>query len=254
MAWVMAAGVALAITGAVDAQDSKNVRSLIDRVLQAHGGVERLAQPRAYTFKQEMTGKSKRAPEGATTKATYYFQPPRQFRMEEESQRGGRPSKYVEVISGARGWAKRDGVPQPLAPQSIAQPLEVQQGFGYKFILLLRESGHIPALLGDSTVDGRAVISMKLTRPVGRGAEERRLYFDQQTNLLVKSDLHARLSTGGELATTEQTWGDYKTIDGIAIPHRVKHVIKTKDEVSFERVCSDFMFADKLDPNLFKAP
>ena len=51
---------------------------LIDRALKAHGGAERLAQPRAYTVVVEMTAKSKRAPAGVSSTATHSFQPPHQ--------------------------------------------------------------------------------------------------------------------------------------------------------------------------------
>ena len=73
---------------------------------------ERLAQPRAYTVVVEMTSKSKRTPAGASSTATHSFQPPNQYRLEEDILRGGRPSKYIEVYNGNRGWTKRDGVLQ----------------------------------------------------------------------------------------------------------------------------------------------
>jgi hypothetical protein len=249
----IAAVTVLVVFGSVVADDSKDARALIDRALNAAGGAEKLAQPRAYSFKQEMTEKTNKATAAVVTKTMYYFQPPNQYRREEESQRGGRPSKYVEVISGNRGWAKRDGVSQPLTLDTIKHPVEVQQGFGYKFILNLRDPAFTPALLGESRVGDRLVVGVKLTRPVGRGAEERRLFFDPQTHLLVKSELHAKLSVGGELAS-EQTWGDFRMIDGIAVPHRVTHVIRDKGGSTYERVYSDFHFEDKLDPHLFEAP
>ncbi len=251
-AWVAVAGVMLAAVGTT-AADAGDVKALIDRALEAAGGADRLAQPRAYTFKQEMTTKSKKSPTGVTSTATFYFQPPKKFRMEEEGQLNGRPVTYIEVINGNRGWGKRDGATRPLPPQAVAHPLEVQQGFGYKFVLVLHDRGWTAAPLGESTVDGRAVVGVKLTHPVGRGGEERRLYFDAQTYLLAKSELRARLSTGGEMAT-EQTWGDYKTTDGIAVPHHVTHVIKGANEATVERTYSDFRFVDKHDPHLFDPP
>ena len=53
---------------------------------------------------------------------------------------------------------------------------------------------------------------------------------------------------------TEQTWADYRTIDGVAVPHRVTHVIKNAEGLVYERVYSDFKFVDKLDPKLFDKP
>src|SRR5438046_1348417 len=135
----LALGLIAVMAGSVGAGDPTDLKALIDRVLEAHGGAEKLAQPRAYSFKQEVTQRAKKAADGSTTKATYYFQLPKQFRTEEESQRGGRTSKYIEVVSGNRGWAKRDGTALPPPLESIKHPIDVQQGYGYKFILLLRD-------------------------------------------------------------------------------------------------------------------
>ena len=140
-----------------------------------------------------------------------------------------------------------------LTPQAIAHPLETQQAFGYKFILLLKDKTIKATALGESTAGDQTLVGLKLTHAVGRATEERRLFFDAKTMLLARSELHARLSTGSEMGT-EQTWGDYKMIDGIAVPHKVTHTIKDTAGTTIERVYSDFKFEDKLDPHLFEAP
>jgi outer membrane lipoprotein-sorting protein len=248
----MLVGLCLAVTAGAAGGDD-DVTQLIDRALKAHGGADRLAQPRAYTVVVEMTSKSRRAPAGVSSTATHSFQPPNQYRLEEDAVRGGRPSKYVEVYNGNRGWTKRDGVLQPMAAKTAAQPPDVELGFGYKFILCLRDRNTTATALGASKVGTTAAFGIKLTRPLGRGSEERRLYFDAETGLLLKSELHARLSIGGELAS-EQTWADWKMIDGIAVPHRVTNAIRDAGGTVHERVFSDFKFADKLDAKLFDRP
>jgi hypothetical protein len=173
--------------------------------------------------------------------------------MEEEGELNGKAIKYVEVINGNRGWGKRNGASVALSPQSIAHPLETQQGFGYKFILLLRDKAYTPVALGESTAGDRALVGLKLTRPVGRGAEEWRLFFDAKTMLLARSERHAKLSTGAEMGA-EQTWGDYKTIDGVAVPHKVTHTIKDTAGTTIERVYSEFQFVEQHDAHLFDSP
>jgi len=252
MRHIVLLGLCLAVTASATGADD-DVTQLIDRALKAHGGAERLAQPRAYTVVVEMTARSRRAPSGVSSTATHSFQPPNQYRLEEDALRGGRPSKYVEVYNGNRGWTKRDGVLQPMAAKTAAQPPDVQQGFGYKFVLCLRDRKSTAAALGALKVGTTAAFGVKVTRPIGRGSEERRLYFDTETGLLLKSELHARLSTGGELAS-EQTWADWKLIDGIAVPHRVTNAIRDAGSTVHERVFTDFKFADKLDPKLFDRP
>src|SRR4051812_41708512 len=96
----MAAAAALALIGSLTADDVADARGLVDRALQAAGGVDRLAKPRSYTFKQELTTRTKKATDGVTSTATFYYQPPKKYRMEEEGQFNGKPVSYVEVING----------------------------------------------------------------------------------------------------------------------------------------------------------
>jgi hypothetical protein len=90
-------------------------------------------------------------------------------------------------------------------------------------------------------------------RPVGCGTEERRLYFNAETMLLARTELHARLSTGTEMSS-EQTWDDYNVIDGIAVPHRVTHTMKDSGGTSIERVYRDLKFVEQLESHLFNPP
>lgn len=250
--WVAATAAAVAFAGTLTGDDAADARSLVNEALKAAGGADRLAKARAYTFRQDLTTRSKKAPDGVSSAATFYFQPPKKFRMEEEGQVNGKPVTYVEVINGNRGWGKRDGVVRALTTQAVAHPLEVQQGFGYKFILVLRDAGTL-TWLGPSTAGDRPVVGIKVTRRVGQGTEERRLFFDPTTHLLVRSEFRAKLSTGGEMAT-EQTWDDWKAIDGIAVPHKVTHVVKDSAGSTFERTYHDFRFLDAVDPHLFDQP
>src|ERR1700733_11163429 len=96
--WAMMIGLAFAAIGAT--ADTDDAASLIDRALQAAGGADKLAQPRAYTFKQDMTTRTKKNPTGLTSHTTFWFQPPKKMRMEEEGELNGKTIKYVEVING----------------------------------------------------------------------------------------------------------------------------------------------------------
>jgi hypothetical protein len=54
--------------------------------------------------------------------------------------------------------------------------------------------------------------------------------------------------------TSEQTWDDYQTIDGIAVPHRVRHTMKDTAGTTIERVYSDFKFVEQFDSHHFDRP
>jgi hypothetical protein len=236
--------------GKPDDGESGDVQQLIARFLKAAGGEDRLAQPRAYTFKEVLTTTTRANPAGTVAKQAHYMQPPDKSRIEVESQEDGKPVKSILVKNGNKGWTKREGERREMSRGGIASTFETQRSFGYKFLLILKDPAYDAAPLGESKVGDRVVIGVKLTpKPMaGPGARERRLYFDKQSGLLVKSEV------GAGTTYSEIMWGDCRMVDGIAVPHRVTYAIKREEGLTYDRVYSDFRFADKFDPQLFEAP
>src|SRR5205823_9423280 len=118
-----------------------DAKQLIDRALKAAGGVEKLQQPRGYTFKVTTTIKSSAAPDVTSTEM-HYFQPPHIIRVERESQMGGRPQKNVSVVNGDKGWSVRDGIIRNMTSDSIKRGDFDITNFNYKHLLFLTNPGY----------------------------------------------------------------------------------------------------------------
>lgn len=86
--------------------------------------------------------------------------------------------------------------------------------------------------LGLATADGKACYKVKLTTPEG---QVRTNYYDHKTGLLVKAESREK-TQAGELPT-EALVDDYKKVDGILMPHRLREKVLTQEFVlTFEKI------------------
>jgi hypothetical protein len=76
----------------------------------------------------------------------------------------------------------------------MSHRLDVQQWFGHKGILSLRDKTNKPSVFGRSTTGRRTLIGLKGSHPVGLGAEERRLFFDAKTMVHARCEMRANPS------------------------------------------------------------
>ncbi len=209
----------------------ERLRRLIDRVLAAHGGEDRLNKLTSFT----MTVKHSN---GETQK--YFVQAPRNFRW--ETTHRDRTGKRIVILfpEGRRWWTKE---PNEEAKAFIPLGLEFRvetwldyvKFFGPRQVLRLKDADHKVALLDEeATIGGRAAVGVEITGPHFRG----KMYFDRETHLVLKSR---------GVSFREGTCSDYKTFDGIPI------ALKEHDGY-FEPEVTDFRVVDRFDAKLFEQP
>src|SRR5262249_16363782 len=145
--------------------------ALVEQAIAARGGADRLNGVRAAVWKSEGATPTR------TSRATLYGQVPGKFRLESERTEGGRTTLHVKVINGDKGWTVEKGKARPMTKEELA---EVRETFYQKHLdatlLPLREKGVRLSLLGDSTVEGKPVVGLKVTR---KGMPEVSMYFDK---------------------------------------------------------------------------
>jgi outer membrane lipoprotein-sorting protein len=242
------------VAGAAGADNPDAAKQLIDKALAAHGGRDKLLQPRGYTF-TVTTSVSSVAPDAETAK--HFFLPPRMLRVENELRKDGRSQKSVRVVNGDKVWVARDGVVRDQPGRGSEAEDFVVTSFGFKHILNVADWAYTAEPLGPSKLGDKAVEGLKLSRGGPGGLTfELRLYFDAKTHLLVWSEQIPGTGTKRPAvpnAPRDQgvTFEDYRVVDGVAVPHRV---IRRRRMETTTRVYSDFKFVDKLDPKLFEKP
>jgi RNA polymerase sigma factor (sigma-70 family) len=214
----------------------EKLRVLIDRVLEAHGGEDRLNKLQ-FTLTVKHSN-------GATVQ--YFIQPPDHFRSEEQQR--GEATKLVTILfhnhesklpgipmNGRMWWKKHpDGKTERIiftgAERTMDYWLDYVKFFGPRRVLRLKDPDHRVTLLDEEArIDGRAAVGVEVTGPEFKG----RMYFDKETHLLVKQGA--------------VTYGDYKKFDDISIPQK-------EHDGYFEPEVTDFRAVDKFDAKLFAQP
>jgi hypothetical protein len=208
--------------------------ALIDQILTAHGGEEKLNKLQ-FTMTVKIDN-------GTTDK--YFVQPPKNFRWETTHQDSKTKRICILLPHGRQFWMQEPGEPaKPFhyfgAELPMPYHLDRAKFFGPREVLRLNDPDHEVARLEEIKIDGRPAVGLHVTY-VGkeRLKVSHKLYFDQETHLL------ANLG--------ETYYSDYKTIDGIPIARKEKH--PHAGTGPWEAEVTEFRVVDKFDEKLFVEP
>jgi RNA polymerase sigma factor (sigma-70 family) len=203
----------------------EKLRALIDRVLAAHGGEDRLGKLQFTMTVKHSNGETQH----------YFVQPPRNLRW--ETTHRDRKGKRIVILfpERRRWWTKepnedaKEFIPLGLEPR-IEYWLDYVKFFGPRKVLRLKDADHkVVQLDEEARIDGRAAVGVEVTGP----HFNQRMYFDRETYLLVKQGA--------------VTCSDYKTFDGIPIAQK-------EHDGYFEPEVTDFGPVDTFDAKLFEQP
>jgi uncharacterized protein (TIGR03067 family) len=209
----------------------EKLRVLIDQVLAAHGGEDRLSKLQFTMTVKHSNGETQH----------YFVQPPRHLRW--ETTHRDRTGKRIVILfpEGRRWWTRepneglREFRPTGVEPR-MEYWLDYVKFFGPRQVLRLKDASHKVALLDEEAKIGdRAAVGVVVTGPQFKG----KMYFDKETHLLLKG-------TGSDIAR-EVTFSDYKKFDGIPIAQK-------EHDGHFEPEVTDFRAVDRFDAKLFEHP
>ena len=211
----------------------EKLRVLIDKVLAAHGGEDKLNKLTSFT----MTVKHSN---GETQQ--YFVQQPKNFRW--ETTHRDQTGKRIVILfpEGRRWWTKEPNeeakgfIPTGIEPLSVEGWFDYVKFFGPRQVLRLKDADHKVTLLDEEAKIGdRAAVGVQVTGPHCT----QKMYFDKETHLLLKG-------VGSDILR-EVTFSDYKKFDGIPIAQK-------EHDGHFEPEVTDFRVVDKFDAKLFEQP
>jgi RNA polymerase sigma factor (sigma-70 family) len=212
---------------------AEKLRVLIDKVLAAHGGEDRLNKLQCTMTVKHSNGETQH----------YFVQPPKNFRW--ETTHPDRTGKRIVILfpQGRRWWGKE---PNEEAKETflfgaeapVAYWHDYVKFFGPRQVLRLKDADHKVALLDEEArIGDRAAVGVEVTGPRSNRklfpAFNRKMYFDKETHLLLKSGA--------------VSYSDYKKFDGIPIAQK-------EHDGYFEPIVIDFKVVDEFDPKLFENP
>jgi RNA polymerase sigma factor (sigma-70 family) len=208
----------------------EKLRLMIDRVLTAHGGEERLRNLQFAIKVQVNNGYIDQ----------YFVQPPKNFRWEETHRDRG-PTKRICILrpEGRMWWHENPGAaPVPFWMTGLEPPVEYWyeyvKFFGPRQVLRLKDADYRVTPVDDTVIDGRVAVGLKVT---GRGFDGV-MYFDRETHLLVK--------------VGDTCYRDYQAFDGIPVARKMK---RPYDVGTFwEEELLEFRTVANFDPKFFERP
>jgi len=211
-------------------EDAAKAMALLDRVIAAKGGLDKLRGIKTIVAKQTLTN------QGAETETVNYIAYPDRFRVEA----GG----IVQGFDGTQAWAKdQRGVHElPTAREARASLRR-----DIIALLLAAKDGTLTTrLLPDVKGDqGQVTHTLELS---ARDLNPVVLYIDPQTALIMKEAFGADAPT---FTLVEERFSDYRPVDGVQIAFTATRKIGDR---SVERHATDVEINAPVDPALFKRP
>jgi zinc protease len=214
--------------------------ALLDRVIAAKGGLERLQGIRTIVAKQSLTSKT---PQGEAKYDTESFiQFPDRFRVVTQAPGG----TVVQALDGEKLWMTGpDGIHD--APDPVVREFRNSMRRDPVSLLLAAKSGALTARLlpEQPNATGPAMIPLELSatdlNPVV-------LYVDRDTALIAKQSFTAD-APGRPLV--EEVFSDYRPVDGVQIAFQAS---RTSGPVAITRRVTAITINTPIDPSLFKRP
>jgi len=232
---------AVALVPAARLAAADKPEEIIDRAIKAVGGLEAINKQKAMTWKEKGTyhGMGTALPYDAS----FAYQLPDRFRMEIKG-------VFTTVIDGDKGWVSEMGNVRDMSADELANQKEQYRLAKITMLAPLRkEKGYELSPAATIKVNDREAFGVKVSQ---EKSPDVTLWFDGDTNLLVKAKSKVKSQEKGKEVDQEMIFSDYKDVEGLKMP--MKYVILQDGEKFLEGEMTETKFVDKVDDSLFEKP
>jgi outer membrane lipoprotein-sorting protein len=244
---------------ALAAPTDEKLNALIEKVIKAYGGEERLRGLKVFSMKWRQRSEGSPQVQGRETRL--FVQLPGRARVEMELPGPNRRKTLMVVVHhGDKSWVKtgEDATRESIAQEDSAGR-QVAVLFPPATIVRLKDAEFLVTWIGESQLELRAVIGVELARKSGEEfaianaafARKVRLFFDKETGLLLKSESEFP-AKGTTKEKVEIIYQDYRVSDGIPMAQR--YVTTQDGNVASRTEVLEFTTAEGLDDKLFEKP
>jgi len=236
---------------------SAELRAIIDKGIQAHGGAEKLGEFKAVSAK--WTGKHKVENMfywDAVRTVTY--QMPDKIRLDYEVMNpNGNTFAFTRVVSGQKGWQGRAGGSRDLPANDVTHITEEFYAHSLASLVPFLDKNSKDTFelspFGTVTVDGKEAVGVGVAC---KGHPSVNLFFDKKTGLVIKSERRTKDPRTEEEYTAESIYRDHKEFQGVMWPTvRIdRRDNRDLDENSGRFELSDFQAREKVDEAALARP
>lgn len=233
----------LAMSGAARAQESP--KDLLERAYKAQGGYEKIAKLKATLVKGKGIIYLPVAEVSFTSEGASQF--PDKFKSTLQFEINGMKVTQVQTLLGDKVTITINGNPQELDDNMKKEIKEQVYVEHVTSLIPLRESSFTLTALGESKVDGKPALGVKVA---SKGHRDVTIYFDKDTALILKAAYQAYDPLTMKEVAQEQFYRDYKDQAGIKYP--TKSLVNQDGKKFMEIEVTDYKALEKLDDSAFK--
>jgi hypothetical protein len=238
----------LAVGVTARADDQKDLKDLIDKAVKAHGGADNIAKEKAVVFKAK--GKFYGiGEEGIPYTGTWSMQQPDRIRVEIDGEVAGQSFKFISVYDKDKGWIAVGEMLMDADKEHLAESREEMHAVRMAQLRGLTDKDCKLSPVGEVKVNDKPAIGVRVEY---KGYQDVTLFFDKETNVLVKSERRAKDADSGKEFAAETFYSDYKKANGVLTAH--KHIINRDGKIYVDHEITEIEVKDKLDDSLFKKP
>jgi hypothetical protein len=241
--WLL--GLCVLLAGADYGFAQESAEAIIDKAIQAQGGLEKLTKFKAMQARSKGTMDIM----GQTVPFTAegFAQLPNQFKSVIELSAGGMKIALVQLMNKDKMEITVNGMAQPLNDKMRDEMKEQVYAELVTSLIQLKDKGYTFSALGESKVNDRPVVGVKVS---SKGHRDISLYFDKADGLLVKSAHPGTDPMSGQEFTQETIHSDYKEFNGIKRP--TKEIVSRDGKKTAEVEVTDYKNLEKLDDKVFE--
>jgi zinc protease len=221
--------------------DTVRTQALLDRVIAAKGGLDRLKALKTIKAITKATATTQGGPVEVET--TTYIQYPNRVHVEMKLPDGNQ----VQVFDGQHAWV-RDPAGIHDIPDAGVKAMDATLRRDIISALLAAHDGTLHARAMPDAKDESGVVRHVLELSAA-GMDPFILYIDPSTNLIAKETY---VAGGPQRPLIEEVYSDYRSVDGIQVAFDA--VIRQGGRQVVDRRVTAFTINTQLDPALFKRP
>jgi hypothetical protein len=238
----LAGSVAFLIPSAVRADDRETALEVIEKAIKAHGGEEVLGkavhQTRSAKGTVQLGGK-----DVSFTAEVVVSLPERQRIVFDFDKR----LQITTVVNGDKGWSLQGGAAAELGKERLEEVRDELYVWWLATLVPLKKGSFELTPLAEIKVNDQPAVGVKVS---SKDRKDVKLYFDKNSNLLVKIERRAR-ETGVAL-DKEYVFSNFKEFDGVKMA--TLEITSTNGRKSQEVTLTSFKILTKPDDKAFEKP
>lgn len=220
---------------------------VVKEAIKATGGAEVLEKFKGGT--QKVKGELTDMGITADVEGKVTFMMPDRIRMTMTASVMGQKFVIDQVMKGKAMKMSLNGADMPLDDRTKKQLTSgvAEQEIGQFVALVDAKKKYVLKLGDEAEVDGKKA-DVVIVNNEDMGVKDYKLFFDQKTHLLVKTQKKDKDATDGEV-DEETFYSDYKDVQGVQTAHKIVTKHDGKDYMKY--TITDTKYAEKIDDKEF---